>query len=102
MIMELKMQIEKKKAAKKEASGEAATTGPKVKKDCTTCEAYEMENQLLKEQSGKQQEVIDKLSEAQELLMLQYKVLSMGLSSEISHIEEAQTELEKIKKGYDE
>ena len=61
-----------------------------------------MENELLKEQTTKQQEVIDKLSEAQELLMLQYKVLEMGLSSEISHIQDAQTELEKIKDGFEE
>ena len=41
----------------------------------------------MKEQSVKQQEVIDKLSEAQELLMLQYKILEMGLSTEIGNIQ---------------
>ena len=33
--------------------------------------------------------------------MLQYKVLEVGLSTEISHIQEAQTELEKIKGEFD-
>ncbi|TNV75533.1 hypothetical protein FGO68_gene5389 [Halteria grandinella] len=100
MVMELKLQIEKRKAAR-QLDG-TATKGPKVKDDCETCEAYEMENQLLKEQTSKQQEVIDKLGEAQELLMLQYKVMEMGLNSEIGHIQDAQSELEKIKKEYDE
>ena len=61
-----------------------------------------MENQLLKEQTEKQQEIIDKLSEAQEMLMLQYKVLEMGLSSEINHIQQTQEALGKIKQQYDE
>ena len=34
--------------------------------------------------------------------MLQYKVLEIGLSSEITHIQDAQNELEKIKTEYDE
>ena len=34
--------------------------------------------------------------------MLQYKVLEMGLNSEIGNIQMAQTELEKIKSGYNE
>ncbi len=32
--------------------------------NCRTCQAYEAENELLREQSNKQQEVIDKLSQA--------------------------------------
>ena len=75
LIMEVKLAIEErkqdralKKATKKEESGEKQAEPPK--KECTTCQPYEMENLLLKEQMVKQQEVIDKLSQAQELLML--------------------------------
>ena len=75
LIMEVKLAIEErkqeralKKAAKKEESGEKQAEPPK--KECNTCQPYEMENLLLKEQMVKQQEVIDKLSQAQELLML--------------------------------
>ena len=75
LIMEVKLAIEErkqdralKKAIKKEESGEKQAEPPK--KECTTCQPYEMENLLLKEQMVKQQEVIDKLSQAQELLML--------------------------------
>ena len=65
MVMELKYAIEKRKQAR---GGEK---GAKPEKEpCDTCEAYTMENELLKEQTTKQQEVIDKLSEAQELLLL--------------------------------
>ena len=51
MIMELKLQIEKRKAARAEAEkkGEKPPKEKAPKEDCETCEAYEMENQLLKE-----------------------------------------------------
>ena len=75
LIMEVKLAIEErkqdralKKATKKDETGEKQAEPPK--KECTTCQPYEMENLLLKEQMVKQQEVIDKLSQAQELLML--------------------------------
>ena len=70
MIMQLKLAVEEanqakairrvqRKAAIKAVEGEQETAGPKA---CTTCKAYKMENELLNEQSEKQQEVIDKLS----------------------------------------
>ncbi len=73
MILQLKLAIEegtqakairkaKRKAAQQEK--EAAGEPPAEKRECQVCKAYTMEQQLLKEQSGKQQEVIDKLSEA--------------------------------------
>ncbi len=75
LIMEVKLAIEERKqdralnkATKKDETGEKQAEPPK--KECTTCQPYEMENLLLKEQMVKQQEVIDKLSQAQELLML--------------------------------
>ena len=69
LIMECKLQIESRKKNKaikavKEAAGEVIEEKADKCTDCNTCEAYEMENQLLKEQTSKQQEVIDKLSEA--------------------------------------
>ena len=39
-------------------------------KPCETCLAYAEENGLLREQAEKQNEIIDKLSQTQELLML--------------------------------
>ncbi len=107
LIMQLKLAIEErkqeralKKVKKQEEKGEKEAHPPK--KECQTCQAYEMENSLLKEQMTKQQEVIDKLSEAQELLMLQYKVLELGVSSEIGNIVKAQKELESLKAEFNE
>ena len=65
LIMQLKLSIEERKqqrALKKASNG--GETIEKPKKECSTCEAYIMESDLLKEQMTKQQEVIDKLSEA--------------------------------------
>ena len=100
MIMELKLQIEQRKQVRAAASASKGDSSEKPKaegKTCDTCEAYEMEASLLKEQTEKQQEVIDKLSEAQEMLLLQYKVMEMGLAQEIGNVAKAQEELEKIK-----
>ena len=54
---------------------------------CKNCKAYEEENDLIKEETSKQQEIIEKLSETQELLMLQYKILELGLNKELAQIE---------------
>ena len=90
MIMQLKLAVEEASQAKAlrraQRKAEKQQNPDESQKGCTTCKAYVMENELLKEQSEKQQEVIDKLSQAQELLMLQYKVLEMGLSAEIGNI----------------
>lgn len=56
-------------------------------KECETCKAYETENELLREQAEKQSEIIDKLSQTQELLMLQYKILELGVNKEIVNIQ---------------
>ena len=39
-------------------------------KKCETCDSLNQENELLRIQNEKQSEIIDKLGEAQELLML--------------------------------
>ena len=59
LIMEVKLAIEErkqdralKKAIKKDETGEKQAEPPK--KECTTCQPYEMENLLLKEQMVKQ------------------------------------------------
>ncbi len=62
LAIEERKQARAIKKAKNEAAGEKEAKPPK--KECSTCGAYEMENLLLKEQMTKQQEVIDKLSEA--------------------------------------
>ena len=102
IVMQLKLAIEERKqerALKRAHKGGEKEAKP-PKKECQTCQAYEMEGSLLREQITKQQEVIDKLSEAQELLLLQYKVLEIGVSSEIGNIQKAQLELEALKADF--
>jgi len=43
----------------------------------------EAENEVMREQVEQQSEVIEKLSKAQELLMLQYKIMEVGLNKEL-------------------
>jgi hypothetical protein len=47
------------------------------------CTRYEEENGLIRETVEQQEVVIEKLSKAQELLMLQYKIMEMGLNKEL-------------------
>ncbi len=53
---------------------------------CKLCEATQEENDILREQNQQQTEIIDKLSETQELLMLQYKILELNLNKELLEI----------------
>ncbi len=58
----------------------------------------------MREQVEKQSEVIEKLSRAQELLMMQYKVMELGLNKELAQIKITQKEISKMqgKSGEDE
>ena len=67
--------------------------------ECEICEAYEEENTMLREQAEKQGLVIEKLSKAQELLMMQYKVMELGLNKELEAIEQTQSEIDTLKGG---
>ena len=66
-------------------------------KECETCQAYEKENELLTEQNAQQQQIIEKLGQAQELLMLQYKMLELGMDKELLKIAQTQQELNALK-----
>ena len=56
--------------------------------DCALCEQYEHENDLLRAQTEQQSLVIEKLSKAQELLMMQYKIMELGLNKELASIQQ--------------
>ncbi|CDW78163.1 UNKNOWN [Stylonychia lemnae] len=89
LIMEMKM-----------ASAKAHLDGGKDSdQECETCEAYEQENKLLTQQNEQQQEIIEKLGQAQDLLMLQYKMLELGMDNELKNIQLAQEEIEALKGG---
>lgn len=88
MMLELKEQYDKygEAAADEDEDGE-----------CAHCEQYEKENELLREQTEQQSQVIEKLSKAQELLMMQYKVLELGLNKELQAIQITQLQIEAMK-----
>lgn len=65
--------------------------------DCDLCESYEEENSLMREQCDQQGLVIQKLSKAQELLMMQYKVMELGLNKELLSIQETQVQIEAMR-----
>ena len=70
--------------------------------DCDKCNEFEEENQILREQVEKQSEIIEKLSRAQELLMMQYKVMELGLNKELASIHNTQKQIAKMQgKGSD-
>lgn len=81
--MELKEQYDKLGGAESDDDGE-----------CAHCEKYEQENEVLREQTEQQSQVIQKLSKAQELLMMQYKVLEIGLNKELESIMVTQQQIE--------
>lgn len=91
LIMSLKEQYDK--LGKKE--GEEGEEDDED--DCDLCEAYEDENSLLREQCDAQAVVIKKLSQAQEMLMMQYKVMEVGLNQELEAIQKTQEEIENMK-----
>eukprot|EP00347_Sterkiella_histriomuscorum_P007564 403348432 len=70
-------------------------------KDCETCDAYEKENQLLHQQNEQQQQIIERLGQAQELLMLQYKMLELGMDKELAKIAQTQEDLKGLKQDGD-
>ena len=70
--------------------------------DCDKCNEFEEENQILREQVEKQSEIIEKLSRAQELLMMQYKIMELGLNKELASIHNTQKQIAKMQgKGSD-
>lgn len=87
LIMELKLQL----------ASQGQDDDEEGQKPCSLCKDIVEENQLLMKQNEQQSEVIDKLSQAQELLMLQYKILEMGMDKELANIAEQQKELEAMK-----
>ena len=50
----------------------------------------------MREQVEKQSEIIEKLSRAQELLMMQYKIMEVGLNKELASIHQTQKEIAKM------
>ncbi len=60
------------------------------------CTRYEEENGLIRETVEQQEVVIEKLSKAQELLMLQYKIMEMGLNKELLQIQKTQMEIKEM------
>ena len=64
--------------------------------DCEKCEEHETENEMLREQVEQQSQVIEKLSKAQELLMLQYKIMELGLNKELLSIQNTQKEIKRM------
>ena len=64
--------------------------------DCDKCNEYEGENEVMREQVEKQTEIIEKLSRAQELLMMQYKIMELGLNKELASIHQTQMEIAKM------
>ena len=64
---------------------------------CKVCEVSEEENEILRDQNDKQGEIIEKLSETQELMMLQYKILELSLNKELLQIAKSQEELNNFK-----
>ncbi len=77
MIMQLKEQLD----ALAESGDEEDTD-----EDCEKCQQFEEENSELRDQVEQQGEVIEKLSRAQELLMMQYKIMELGLNKELASI----------------
>ena len=65
--------------------------------ECKVCSSYEEENELMREQTEQQSQVIEKLSKAQEMLMMQYKVLEIGLNQELASIQKTQLEIDAMK-----
>ena len=51
---------------------------------------------MLREQVEKQAEIIEKLSRAQELLMMQYKIMELGLNKELASIHQTQKQIAKM------
>lgn len=86
MMMELKEQYDKYGGEDDDDDGDSAL-----------CEQYEKENEVLREQTEQQSQVIEKLSKAQELLMMQYKVLELGLNKELQAIQITQMQIEAMK-----
>ena len=60
------------------------------------CTRYEEENSIIRETVEQQEVVIEKLSKAQELLMLQYKIMEMGLNKELLSIQKTQMEIKEM------
>jgi hypothetical protein len=55
------------------------------------CTRYEEENRIIRETVEQQEVVIEKLIKAQELLMLQYKIMEIRLNKELLSIQKTQT-----------
>lgn len=88
MIMQLKEQYD----SLKENNSDDETD----EDECQGCNKYEEENQLIRDTVEQQEEIIEKLSKAQELLMLQYKVMEMGLNKELLSIKKTQQEIKHM------
>jgi hypothetical protein len=88
MMMELKEQYDKYGGAGSDDDDDG---------ECAHCEQYEKENEVLREQTEQQSQVIEKLSKAQEMLMMQYKVLELGLNKELQAIQITQLQIEAMK-----
>lgn len=67
-------------------AGEEGEDSDEDEDDCDLCDAYEDENSLLREQCDAQAVVIKKLSQAQEMLMTQYKFMEVSLNKELEAI----------------
>jgi hypothetical protein len=55
--------------------------------ECEVCENFEEENAKLREEADMQGEAIERLSKGQELLMMQYKLMELGLNKELLAIQ---------------
>ena len=88
MIMQLKEQYDAFKADDDGDSDE--------EDNCQVCNRYEEENGIIRETVEQQEVVIEKLSKAQELLMLQYKIMEMGLNKELLSIQKTQMEIKEM------
>ena len=88
MIMQLKEQYDKLKEEEDDDDTD--------EDDCPICDKFEEQNQALRDNVEVQEQVIEKLSKAQELLMLQYKVMEMGLNKELLSIQKTQDEIKAM------
>ena len=88
MIMQLKEQYDKLK--------EETDSDEEDVDDCQECDKFEETNQALRDNVDVQEQVIEKLSKAQEMLMLQYKVMEMGLNKELLSIQKTQDEIKAM------
>lgn len=88
MIMQLKEQYDRLKEEDEEESDS--------EEECEQCTQYEEENGIIRETVEQQEAVIEKLSKAQELLMLQFKIMEMGLNKELLAIQKTQIEIKHM------